>query len=156
MSTRQSLEQIERRLEIIETILLLRDPGGARSAEVFEGLRSRVEAVAGERRRHLLDLVELHREVSRKAEQAPDGDAAAVLATIEQALSREGVKSHGREGDKYVPQLFEIMGERPSGDGLVTRVHSAAYVDTQTGEVISQGRVEVSTATSAQLQGGTE
>ena len=156
MSTKQSLEQIERRLEIIETILLLRDPGGARSAEVFEGLRSRVEAVAGERRRHLLDLVELHREVSRKAERSPDGEAAAFLGTIDQALSREGVKSHGREGDKYVPQLFEVMGDKPSGDGVVTRVHTAAYVDTQTGEVISQGRVEVSGAPSGSLEGRAE
>lgn len=144
MTTKKALEQIERRLEIIETILHLRDPGGVRSAEVFEGLRSRVEAIAGERRRHLLDLVELHREVSSRAGRAADESARAILDAIDHALIREGVKSQGAAGDRFVPQLFEVVGPRPREGAIISRVHALAYVDTQTGEVIAQGRVEAS------------
>lgn len=153
MSSKRTLEQIERRLEIIETILHLRDPGGTRSAEVFEGLRSRVEAIAGERRRHLLDLVELHRQAVSRAQELPDGDAAALLGGIDQALSREGVRTQGKEGDKLIPQLFEIVGERPSGPAIISRIHALAYVDSQTGEVVAQGRVEASAATTSDGQG---
>lgn len=146
MSSRRTLEQIERRLEIIETILHLRDPGGARSAEVFEGLRVRVEAIAGERRRHLLDLVELHRELLRKTAQSNGGAVGEVLSFVDQMLAREGVRSQGREGEKFIPQLFEVLGSSPSGSGVIAQVHAPAYIDSQTGEVLSQGRVEVADA----------
>lgn len=142
MSARRILEQIDHRLEIIETILHLRDPGGARSAEVFEGLRDRVEAIAGERRRHLLDLVELHRELLRKTQSNATG-ATEILPVVEQMLSREGVRSQGKEGDKFIPKLFEVLGSPLSGPGVIAQVHAPAYVDSQTGEVLSQGRVEV-------------
>lgn len=151
MSSKRTLELIERRLEIIETILHLRDPGGARSAEVFEGLCDRVEAIAGERRRHLLDLVELHRELLRKAQS--DGAVSEVLTFVEQMLSREGVSSQGREGEKFIPQLFEALGRVPSGSAVIAQVHARAYVDSQTGTVLSQGRVEAeSTAEDASDQ----
>ena len=153
MSTRGTLEQIERRLEIIETILHLRDPGGVRSAEVFEGLRDRVEAIAGERRRHLLDLVGLHRELLRKTESNVSA-ASEVLTFVEQMLSREGVRSQGREGEKFIPQLFEVLGTTPAGAGVIAHVHATAYIDSQTGEVLSQGRVEVAGTVDAPIEQG--
>jgi hypothetical protein len=147
MRARDRLEQIDRRLEIIETILHIKDPGAARSADVFQGLRDRLEGLAGERRRHLLNLVELDRELSRKLERS-DGskELSELLRTVRSMLEREGVIGKGTPGEKFIPQLFEVVGKRPEGEVQVTRVHSQAYIDGPSGEILSQGRVEVDLA----------
>src|SRR4051794_27870525 len=69
---RERLQRVEDRLEHIDGLLqrldvalTVRDPGSARSADAYDGLRKTIAASASDRRRLTAQLVDLHDRVTR-------------------------------------------------------------------------------------------
>jgi hypothetical protein len=101
----------------IESALVVRDPGNARSAEAYEGLRRTVVAAGRDRRRHLAHLVAF-------AEAVDAGVAADDLRRmIEQWCTEEGLE---RSSDATQTQFFRVLD---SGEGEI-EVTTPAWVDT--------------------------
>jgi hypothetical protein len=123
------LDQLERRSEKMEVILMVREPTAGVAAEAYDGLRKQVVAAMTERMAHLQQLVQLDAALTAGA----DADVAGkmVRSFADQA-------SLGRVTDADHPdrdmlfQLVEDLGGRPE-------VLEPAYVDTITGRVIRRG-----------------
>lgn len=131
MSTKRRLAAIEEdlasmagMLQRIEAALVVRDPGTARSAEAFDGLRKTVQAAMRERRAHLAHLVQLSDSLERGATVETIG----ALAT--EWCQQAGVQ---RWGDATRAEYFEIV----EGDGPTLEVIRDAWVETsESGEPI--------------------
>ena len=124
----QQLASLGERLERIEGMLLLKDPGAAKAAEAYEGLRRQIVGATAERVAHLVDLVRLDAAV-RAGEST---DSLALLLT--DLLVRAGVE---RRDDPALADAFEIP---PGDEGAEMDVIEPAYVETHTGRVVRQGR----------------
>ncbi len=124
----EQLAALGERLGRIEDMLLLKDPGAAKAAEAYEGLRRQVVAAAAERVAHLADLARLDAAV-RAGESS---DSLALL--LSDLLVQAGVERHH---DPALAGAFEI----PAGDeDTELDVVEPAYVETGTRRVVRQGR----------------
>lgn len=110
---REDVTQMKDMVHSINTALIVREPGTARSSEAYDGLRRQVAAATTERRNHLLELVRmleaLNSHMSRDQLRALVGD------WVEQAGLR-------RWDDASVTEFFDHIGD---GDGPVEVVNSA-------------------------------
>ncbi|MDO8147508.1 hypothetical protein Q6350_03600 [Isoptericola sp. b515] len=122
------LEAVDRRLEMIYTALVVRDPGTHLSADAYEGLRKQVIASATDRLRHVAQLAEFDLALARGA------DADDLRALVSQWLSQAGV---ARVDDPELRDAFEPFHL----DGSSAEVDLPGYVDTNTGRVVKQGRL---------------
>ena len=125
------LDEIRSLTERIEAALVVRDPGTARSAEAFEGLRKQVAAASRNRRVHLSHLVTLATDIEKGA------NLETISRRIEDLLRESGV---GRTRDTAIAGAFDFDGV---GDDVV--VHEHAWVDVlEDGSaiVLRQGRAE--------------
>lgn len=118
------------RLERVEDMLLLKDPGAARAAEAYDGLRRQVVAAAAERVAHLAHLVQVDAAV--RAGEPPESLA---LLTAD-LLAQVGVE---RRDDPGVPDAYDLDGPAGSGPDEL-RVVEPAYVESHTGRVVRRGR----------------
>ena len=115
-------------LNRIEAALVVRDPGNARSVEAYEGLRKQVIAAANERRRMLVMLVQLNTAIAAGA------STNAVHARVDEWSDQAGLEAvYG----PVTPELFEV-----TGPGEHLRVHRPAWVDRNSGMVVSRGIAE--------------
>ena len=113
---REGLAELETAVAKIETALVVRDPGNARSADAFEGLRRSVVNAARARRQQLTQLVVL----AEALERAESLDDVAVLSeqwNMEAGLQRWDVAEP--------PSFFQIIG----GDEGRLVVDQPAWVD---------------------------
>jgi hypothetical protein len=122
-----ALSDIERRLERLDIILMIKDPGAGKSADAYEGLRRQVVASAGERTAHLAHLAEIDAALQRG--EGPNELSLLVRDLFDQA-------GLARVSDPNVREAFEVVAGE--GDDLV--VLEPAYVEPATGRLVKQGR----------------
>ena len=126
----QHLDQLERRTEKMETILLVREPATPVAADAYEGLRKQVVNAVTARLTHLAQLVQLDAALAHDADR--DHIARMVSGWLEQAaLAR--VTDTSRADQDLLFDLVEDLG------GPV-EVLEPAYVDLVTGRVIRPGQ----------------
>lgn len=126
---REQLDDIERLLHRIDAALVVRDPGTARSAEAYDGLRKQVIAAATDRRRYVVQLTEF-------AEAARRGDdLEALRSRVAEWLQQGGVAV---VDDPSHHELFEVVGD---GQGVL-QVLLPAYVDVATSSLVRRGVAE--------------
>ncbi|MCA1712159.1 MAG: hypothetical protein LC789_11195 [Actinobacteria bacterium] len=116
-------------LERIDAALVVRDPGNARSADAYDGLRRQVAAAAGERRRLLVQLARLGAAVDHGA-SVDD-----VRSLAEEWAAEAGLV---RWTDTTRADAFTLLGE---GDGPVELLQPA-WIDTATDSVVREGRAQ--------------
>lgn len=116
-------------IQRIEAALVVRDPGNARSADAFDGLRKQVAMAVRSRRTHVSHMLTL----------ADDLQKGATLETISSRV-RDFLNelSVARSEDTELDGAFQI-----EGDGDVVEVQEPAWVDVMedgTRLVLKQGR----------------
>lgn len=103
------LAVIREQVSAINTALIVREPGTARSVEAYEGLRRQVAQATTERRAHLVELVRLSEAIDRGVPVEKLGEL--VAGWSEQAGLR-------RIDDPSERRLFEVVGEVEPGHEL--------------------------------------
>ncbi|GAA1740301.1 hypothetical protein [Luedemannella helvata] len=126
----KALDLLDRRVEKMETVIIVREPSSAAAAEAYDGLRKQVVNAVSDRLNHLSQLVQL--DVALNAGAGADQLAKLVDAWFEQAaLLRVDDPRHPRRDT-----LFELVADH----GGAYEVLEPAYVDIMTGRVIRLGR----------------
>lgn len=128
-SLEQRSERIETLLERLDVALTVRDPGSARSAEAYDGLRKTVAASAGDRRRLTVTLVDLHDRLARGI-ALDDLQSVVEEWVLAAGLRRDAV---GDEAD-----AFDVVG----GEGDSLHVLQPAWIDDVSGVVVRRGQAE--------------
>lgn len=121
-------KELEHKLDLIYTALVVRDPGTSMAAEAFEGLRKQVIAGATARHAHVAQLAEFDVALRRGA-SADD-----LMKLTSQWLDQAGVV---RVDDPAQRDAFEST-VRP---GVPVEVDIPAYLNTVTGQLVRQGRL---------------
>lgn len=125
------IDQLDRRTEKMEVILMVREPTTSVAAEAYEGLRKQVVTAVTERMAHLAQLVQLDAALTAGADA--DSVGKLVRGWVEQAsLERVVDPEHPQRGLLF--ETVEDLGGRPE-------VLEPAYVDAVTGRVIRRGSI---------------
>lgn len=124
----QQLVKLEHQLDLIYTALIVRDPGTAKSAEAYEGLRKQVIASATARHAHAAQLAEFDVALRRGASTED------LLKLTSQWLDQSGV---ARIDDATHREAFETT----VAPGVPVEVEIPAYFITATGQLVRQGRL---------------
>jgi hypothetical protein len=141
----QHLDQLERRAEKMETILMVREPATSAAADAYDGLRKQVVTAVTERLAHLAQLVQFDTALAHGADR--DYLTRTASAWLEQA-------SLARVCDARTDQdlLFELVEDL----GGPLEVLEPAYVDLVTGRVIRPGQARRGARPAAPAQTGGE
>jgi hypothetical protein len=127
---RKLMDQLDRRVEKMETILLVREPSSTAAGEAYEGLRRQVVSAVSERITHLTQLAQLDHALAYGASQV---DLRCLLDQwLEQAALVRTTDPAGPHGET----AFELVED---GGGPL-EVVDPAYVDGVTARVIKLGR----------------
>ena len=113
---RYRLERIELLLERLDTALVVRDPGGARSADAFDGLRKQIIQAGTNHRSHIAHLLSLSDSLERNA--PPE----LIRDRVNDFLAELGIV---RWTDCSATQAFEIV----DGEGKGLECVEAAIVE---------------------------
>jgi len=140
----QHLDQLERRAEQLETILMVREPASTAAADAYEGLRKQVVTAVTERLTHLAQLVQLDAALSHGADR--EQIARTVSGWLEQASIARVAEYGGGDQDL----LFELVEDL----GGQAEVLVPAYVDIVSGRVIRQGQARRPAPAAAQVGEG--
>jgi hypothetical protein len=125
------LDQLDRRTEKMETILMVREPASTAAADAYEGLRKQVVSTSTERLTHLAQLVQLDAALSHGA------DADALGRMVREWAEQASVVTVTDPGAPNGDLLF-VMVEDLGGP---VEVLEPAYMDGVTGRVIRQGQI---------------
>jgi hypothetical protein len=125
------LDRLDRRVEKVETIVMVREPGSVAAADAYEGLRKQVVTAVTERLAHLAQLVQLDAALASGA--STDAVARLVAGWVEQASLAKITDPERPDSDL----LFEMVADL----GGPLEVLEPAYVDTATGRAIRRGQV---------------
>lgn len=134
---RERLVGLETSLAKLETLLIVRDPGSALSADAYDALRRTVMFVAKSRRSHIGHLVSLKDAVQRGL------SLEAVGHRIEECLSELGLEYIT---DLQIDGAFEVIG----GEGDLPEIVEPALVEVTDGQVTSVvrlGKIRLSRST---------
>lgn len=118
-------DQMHERLSEINIALIVREPGTARAAEAYEGLRKSVATAARERRQHLAQLVEFVDAIDRGA----------TMETLRQRCEQWCVEAGLERRSDKVPEWFSVV----EGEGPVLEVVEPAWIDATSGQLVKQG-----------------
>lgn len=136
MSKAKRLAQIEALLQRLDAAVVVRDPGNARAAEQFEGLRKQIALAAKNHRAHVGHLLSL-------SDSAKKGASAELLGErVDDFLAELGVM---RVSEYTYPELFEVV-ETVDGDADKTEILEPAVVERMdSGEVnrLRLGKVRI-------------
>jgi hypothetical protein len=135
MGNSKIIQQIWVLLERIDAALITRDPGSARSAEAYDGLRKQLNQASKNRRIHVSHLLSLSDSIERGAEYE------LVKDRVSDFLLELGIS---RSSDLSRADFFEITGG--SGDYLKCTV--PAIVETLDDGTVSLVRLGVAERTS--------
>lgn len=135
----RQLDQLDRRTEKMETIIMVREPSSGAAAEAYEGLRKQVVTAVSERMTHLAQLAQL--DAALAAGAGPDSVGKLVRGWMEQA----SVVRVSDPDDSDRDLLFELVEDL----GGPFEVLEPAYADAVSGRVIRRG-----TARRAPVLGG--
>jgi hypothetical protein len=125
---RERIVQIQALLERIDAALIVRDPGTARSADAFDGLRKQINYAAKTRRTHVSHLLALDESIRT------GGNLDLVAARLTEYLRELGVE---RLFDVSRVEAFDIVGD-PTGD---VEVLEPAIVEKEDGDRITVLRI---------------
>lgn len=125
---RERLVEIQSLLERIDAALIVRDPGTARSADAFDGLRKQITYAAKTRRTHVSHLLALDESIRT------GGNLDLVAARVTEYLRELGVE---RLFDVSRVDAFDIVGD-PTGD---VEVLEPAIVEKEDGGRITVLRI---------------
>jgi len=125
------IDQLDRRTEKMEVILMVREPTTSVAAEAYEGLRKQVVTAVTERMAHLAQLVQLDAALTAGADA--DSVGKLVRGWVEQASLERVVDAEHPQRDLLF-EMVEDLGGRPE-------VLEPAYVDAVTGRVIRRGSI---------------
>ncbi len=128
---RGSLDQLDRRVDKMETILIIREPSSVAAGDAYEGLRKQVTAAVSERLNHLSQLVQLHAAVAGGA------DARALSQLVESWFEQAGLLRVDDPGHPQAHALFKVVEDKDGAPEVI----DPAYVDSITGRVIRPGRL---------------
>jgi hypothetical protein len=128
---RESLDQLDRRVDKMETILIIREPSSVAAGDAYEGLRKQVMAALSERLAHLSQLVQLHAAVAGGA------DARVLSQLVDAWFEQAALLRVDDPGHPQAHALFEVVEDK----GGAPEVLDPAYVDSVTGRVIRPGRI---------------
>lgn len=126
----QLLDKVDRSIERIEIVTVVREPASALSADAYNGLRKQVAAAAGERMAHLSQLAQF--DAALRAGASADELAVLCREWMGQAALEVVV-------DPWLDDAFEVVGPGDATGRLVVR---PAYVDRVTGRVVRSGVAE--------------
>jgi hypothetical protein len=118
-------DQMHEQLRDINIALIVREPGTARAAEAYEGLRKSVATAARERRQHLAQLVEFADAIDRGAS----------VETLRQRCEQWCLEAGLERRSDVVPEWFSVV----EGEGPVLEVMEPAWVDGSSGQLVKQG-----------------
>lgn len=121
------LAQMERQLDRVYTAIVVRDPGTSLSSDAYEGLRKQVVASARARTQHVAQLAEIDVALRRGA-----------TVTDLQGLVDGWLRQAGIERIED-PSVRDVWESTPSGRDV--EVEIPAYVDTEVGRLVHQGRL---------------
>lgn len=125
------IDQLDRRTEKMEVILMVREPTTSVAAEAYEGLRRQVVTAAGDRMAHLAQLVQLDAALIAGADA--DSVGRLVGSWVEQASLERVVNPEHPKRDLLFETVEDLGGRH--------EVLEAAYVDTATGRVVRRGSI---------------
>jgi hypothetical protein len=123
------LDQLDRRAEKMEVILMVREPAAGAAAEAYDGLRRQVVSAVSERMAHLAQLVQLDAALTGGADA---GAVARLVRGFAEQASLERVTDAGHRDRDLLFELVEDLGGR-------YEVLEPAYVDAITGRLIRRG-----------------
>ena len=95
----RDIQEIKDLLIAINAALVVRDPGNARAAEAYEGLRKQLNAGVKSHRSHIGHLVTLSESLNRNA------DIELIRDRVNDFLQELGIRTIR----DYIPQLFEVV-----------------------------------------------
>lgn len=127
MRTKRYLQQIYELLQRLDAAIIVRDPGSARSAEVFDGLRKTIIRSGKSHRSHVAHLLTLKDSLDREA------DIALVRNRVNDFLAELGIEYIY---DVDYPSAFEVIGG--TGDDLELVEPAIVEIDTEGEESIYQ------------------
>lgn len=117
--TKQQLHQIENLLQRLDAAVVVRDPGNARAAEAYEGLRKQLIRSSTNHRSHIAHLLSLSDSLKREASMELIRDR------VSDFLAELGVKFIS---DYSHPDLFEIV-ETVHGEAHSFEVLESAVIE---------------------------
>jgi hypothetical protein len=126
------VDQLDRRMERIETMVMVREPQTPLAAEAYEGLRKQVVNAASSRMSHLSQLTRWDAAIRQGA--GPHDLTDMLDGWFEQSGLTRVTDAAPAELDRY----FEFIGT-PTGGPV--EVLDPAYVDSVTGRVVRLGRL---------------
>lgn len=129
-SLERVLDKVDRSVERIELVTVVREPKSGLAVDAYDGLRKQVIAASGERAAHLHQLAQF--DAGLRAATSAEELAALVREWMAQACLAVVT-------DPAVEGAFEVVGD---GHGDEYRVLRPAYVDTVSGRVVRGGVVE--------------
>lgn len=121
------LTQMDRQLDRIYTALLVRDPGTSLSSDAYEGLRKQVVASARARTQHVAQLAEIDVALQRGV------NISDLQNLVDGWLRQAGIE---RIEDPRMPDVWDSV---PNSHEV--EVEIPAYVDTEVGRLVHQGRL---------------
>ena len=128
--TRDLMDLIERRMETMQTILMVREPSSPVAAEAYDGLRKQVNGAMSERLAHLAQLVQ----ISTALDAGVDGST--MRRMVDGWLEASSLVRLTSASPDDFDRLFELVEDH----GGELEVIEPAYVDAVTGRVIRLGR----------------
>jgi hypothetical protein len=125
---REMLMELRAQVETLKTALVVMDPKVSTSADAYDGLRKQIAFAATSRQAHLVQLAQFSRALKRGA-SVDD-----LSSLVEEWLQQAGLAAVTDPN----PDLYDILeGDPISG---ILEVIAPAYVDPQTGHVVSMGQ----------------
>lgn len=107
MRVKRQLEEVRRLLDKLEAAIVVRDPGNARSAEVFDGLRRTIIQSGKSHRSHIAHLLALQESLDRGAELE------LIRNRVADFLRELGIE---KISNPEFREAFDVVGG--SGDGI--------------------------------------
>jgi hypothetical protein len=129
--TRELTQQIERRLDKMETVLIIREPSSTVAADAYDGLRKQVVTALSERQAHVTQLVQFASAIEAGAELST------LTAMVRGWLESANVLTMADCRTTDADVLFQVVEDL----GGPVEVLSPAYIDSTSGRVIRQGRI---------------
>jgi len=129
----QMLMELKAELETLKTALVVMDPKVSASADAYDGLRKQIAFAASSRQAHLVQLAQFSRALRRGA------SATDLTSLVDEWLQEAGLEV---VNDSNL-DVYEILDGDPSSGSL--EVISPAFVDPQTGHVVSMGQARWTT-----------
>ena len=128
-----SLRDLSHQLEIMKTVLVVKEPESAMAANAFEGLRKQIVAVAKEHWAHLAQLAAMDVAINHVTEVHE------LRRVSKEWLDQAGVLRVDKPSRESPVEMYETLGHGSD----ILEIIQPAYVDSTTGRIIKAGRLKL-------------